>query len=158
MHRVLLLLVTLVGLAWPAADAAGQARAAVGPRVGFDVANVEELLLGADARLTLGSRAVAVQAALDVYLPANGSFATLSANVLYRFPAAAPSVRPYAGSGIGVSFFDDATGRNQSDTGLNLVGGFRFPSSAPLTPFVQAQLTLGSVDLIAVSGGLLFPL
>lgn len=156
--RRFLLLVAILGLALPTATATAQSGVAVGPRVGFDVANVEELLIGADARLALDGWPVEVQSALDVYLPARGSFVTLSVNVLYRVPVDHPRVRPYVGSGLGLSFFDDAAGRNQSDTGLNLVGGLHFPSAAAFTPFVQTQITLGTVDLIAISGGLLFNL
>ncbi|NBB73908.1 MAG: hypothetical protein GVY35_09530 [Bacteroidetes bacterium] len=144
----------LVGLS-ASVPAAAQSPLAVGPRVGFDVANVEELLVGAEARLPFRSQPVALQSALDVYLPARGSFVTLSVNALYRFPVAHPRIRPYAGAGLGFSFYDDATGQNPSDTGLNLVGGLRFPSSSALTPFVQTQVTLGTVDLIALSGGFL---
>ena len=156
MRRSLLLAVLLgFGLS---ASAAAQTQVAAGPRVGFDVANVEELLVGIDGRIAHRDLAVEVQPVLDVYLPENGSFITLSVNALYRFPVDHPRVRPYAGAGLGFSFFDDAAARNQSDTGLNLVGGFRFTSSANFTPFVQTQVTLGTVDLIALSGGLLFDL
>lgn len=155
--RHLFLLSLLVGLSFPTRTAA-QTQVAVGPRVGFDIANIEELHVGVDARLAHPDVAVEVQPALDVYLPANGSFVTLSTNVLYRVPVANARIQPYAGGGLGVSFFDDATGRNQSDVGLNLVGGLRLPSSAVFTPFAQTQITLGSVDLIAFSGGVLFDL
>jgi opacity protein-like surface antigen len=138
--------------------ATAQTQVTVGPRVGFDVANVEELLVGVDARLAYRDLAVEVQPALDVYLPANGSFVTLSVNALYRVPVNNARVQPYAGGGLGFSFFDDATGRDQSDVGLNLVGGLRLPAATAFTPFAQAQITLGSVDLIAFSGGVLFDL
>ena len=153
--RRFLPLVVILGLALPATEAIAQGRFELGPRVGFDVANVEELLVGAEARLPFRSQPVALQSALDVYLPARGSFVTLSVNVLYRFPVDHPRIRPYAGAGLGFSFYDDAAGQNLSDTGFNLVGGLRFPSSSAFTPFVQTQVTLGTVDLIALSGGFL---
>jgi len=155
--RYLFLLTLLVGLGITT-RAAAQTQVAVGPRVGFDVANVEELFVGVDARLAYRDLAVEVQPALDVYLPANGSFVTLSINALYRVPIDDARVQPYAGGGLGFSFFDDATGRDQSDVGLNLVGGLRLPAATVFTPFAQAQITLGSVDLIAFSGGVLFDL
>ena len=154
--RPLFLLTLLVGFG-VSAPAAAQTQVAVGPRVGFDVANVEELLLGADARLTHPDVPVEGQASLDVYLPAEGSFTTLSANVLYAFRVEDAALHPYAGGGLGFLFYDTG-GVDQSDTGLNLVGGVRFRSSRAFTPFVQTQITLGAVDLIAISGGLLLDL
>lgn len=154
--RFLVVCTLLVGLS-ASVPAAAQSPLAVGPRVGFDVANVEELLLGADARLTLPGVPVEGQASLDVYLPAQGSFVTVSTNVLYPFHVDNAALQPYAGAGLGFLFYD-TVGEDASDTGLNLVGGVRFPSPRSLTPFVQTQITLGAVDLIAVSGGLLVDL
>ena len=154
--RFLVVCTLLVGLS-ASVPAAAQSPLAVGPRVGFDVANVEELLLGADARLTLPGAPVEGQTSLDVYLPAQGSFVTVSTNVLYPFHVDNAALQPYAGAGLGFLFYD-TVGEDASDTGLNLVGGVRFPSPRSLTPFVQTQITLGAVDLIAVSGGLLVDL
>lgn len=151
--RRLLLLTLLVGCCLPL-HAAAQTQGAVGPRVGFDMANVEELLLGADVRLGHPDLPVEGQASLDVYLPARGSFVTFSTNVLYPFRVENAALQPYAGAGLGFLFYDTA-GTGESDVGLNFVGGARFPSSRPFTPFVQTQITLGTVDLITISGGVL---
>lgn len=158
MRCVFVLLVLLLGVGSAVDDATAQPRVDMGPRVGFDMANVEELLIGADVRIAHSELAIEFQSALDVYLPANGSFTTLSANVLYPIPVEDGSrLHPYAGGGLGISFYDTG-GTNQSDAGLNLVGGARFPTSGALTPFVQTQITLGTVDLIALSGGVLLSL
>jgi len=101
--RYLFLLTLLVGLGITT-RAAAQTQVAVGPRVGFDVANVEELFVGVDARLAYRDLAVEVQPALDVYLPANGSFVTLSINALYRVPIDDARVQPYAGGGLASPF------------------------------------------------------
>jgi hypothetical protein len=152
----LVLLTLLLGLGL-STQAVAQARIAVGPRVGFDAANVEELLLGADARLTHPDVPVEGQTSLDVYLPAQGSFVTLSTNVVYPFRTEDAALRPYAGSGLGFMFYD-AGGSGQSDVGLNLVGGVHVRSAGAFTPFVQTQISLGTVDLIALSGGFLVDL
>jgi hypothetical protein len=154
--RFLVVCAFLVGLS-ASVPAAAQSPLTAGPRVGFDVANVEELLLGADVRLTLPEMPVEGQASLDVYLPAQGSFVTLSTNVLYPFRVEDAALQPYAGAGLGFLFYD-TVGADESDVGLNLVGGTRFSSARPFTPFVQTQITLGTVDLIAISGGFLVDL
>ncbi len=154
--RFLVVCALLIGLS-VSQPAAAQTPFAVGPRVGFDVANVEELLLGADLRFALPDAPVEGQASLDVYVPAQGSFVTISTNVLYPFRVENAALQPYTGAGLGFLFYD-TLGADASDVGLNLIGGARFPSSRPLTPFVQTQITLGSVDLIAISGGFLVDL
>lgn len=153
---LLLALSLATGLAAPATQA--QTRVALGPRVGFDMANVEELLIGAEARIGHDELAIEVQSAFDYYLPEHGAFSTLSFNVLYLLPLDDEErFTPYAGAGLGFSFYD-LGGEDASDTGLNLVGGLRFHTERALTPFVQTQVTLGTVDLIAISGGVLFDL
>ncbi len=91
----------------------------------------------------------------------NTTFWQLSLNALLSF---GPGIlfTPYVGGGIGISRtsisvdipgFDSVS---DTDTGLNLVGGVRF-GVGPLRPFVQAQVTmLGDVELVTLSGGLLF--
>lgn len=157
MKQLGLLLTLVLGLGLLPADATAQTHVEIGPRVGFDVANVEELLVGVDARIGHEDLDIEVQSALDVFLPENGSFTLLSANLLYLVPLDDPRFVPYAGAGAGFSFYD-RNGQNQSDAGFNLIGGFRFPSESAFTPFVQTQVTLGEVDLIAISGGLLLRL
>ena len=157
MKRLGLLFAFALGLALSPSAAAAQTHVAAGPRLGFDVANVEEMLIGVEARIGHADLAIEVQPALDVYLAEQGSFVTLSANVLYLVPVDDARFTPYTGAGLGFSFYD-VDGTDQSDTGLNLVGGVRFPTELAFTPFVQTQVTLGEVDLIAISGGVLFDL
>lgn len=157
MKRLGLLLAFALVLGLSSSIATAQTRVAVGPRVGFDVGNVEELLVGAEARIGHDELAIEVQPALDVYLPADGSFITFSTNVLYLISLEDERFTPYAGGGLGFSFYDVGE-EDQSDTGLNLVGGLRFAPDRAFTPFVQTQFTLGEIDLITISGGVLFDL
>lgn len=157
MKRLGLLFFVLALALSTALPATAQTRVAIGPRVGFDVGNVEEMLVGAEARIGHEELPIEVQPALDVYLPASGSFVTFSTNLLYLIAVEDERFTPYAGAGLGFSSYDIG-GTDRSDTGLNLVGGLRFSAARTFTPFVQAQATLGEVDLIAISGGLLFDL
>lgn len=128
----------------------------VGPRVGFDVGDLEELFLGVDARINNARFPVTVQPALDVYFIEGGSLVQLNLNALYDFEIEDTGFFPYAGGGLGFSFVNN--GGSSSDVGLNLVGGARFASDNIFTPFAQAQFTIGDIDFFALSGGLLFRL
>ncbi len=135
----------------------------LGPRVGYDIGgDVEEFFIGADARLGVIALPIDFQATFDYYfMEENTTFWQLSLNALLSF---GPGIlfTPYVGGGIGISRtpisvdipgFDSVS---DTDTGLNLVGGVRF-GVGPLRPFVQAQVTmLGDVELVTLSGGLLF--
>ena len=127
----------------------------IGPRVGFDVGDVEELFIGLDARINDARFAVTAHPALDVYFTEGGSLVQLNLNALYDFDIENTGLFPYAGGGLGFSFVSDGGG---SDVGLNLVGGARFASDNIFTPFAQAQFTVGDIDFFALSGGLLFRL
>jgi opacity protein-like surface antigen len=127
----------------------------IGPRVGFDVGDVEELFIGLDARINDARFPVTAHPALDVYFTEGGSLVQLNLNALYDFDIENTGLFPYAGGGLGFSFVSDSGG---SDVGLNLVGGARFASDNIFTPFAQAQFTVGDIDFFALSGGLLFRL
>ena len=128
----------------------------IGPRVGFDVGDLEELFLGVDARINNARFPVTAQPALDVYFIEGGSLVQLNLNALYDFEIEDTGFFPYAGGGLGFSFVNN--GGSTSDVGLNLVGGARFASDTIFTPFAQAQFTIGDIDFFALSGGILFRL
>ena len=65
-----------------------------------------------------------------------------------------PSVLPYAGGGLNiVNLCMD--GDSNTETGLNLGGGIRFPH-AGATPFMEAWGVISDVDQFVVTGGFLF--
>lgn len=135
---------------------ASQTRIEIGPRLGFDLGDIEELFAGVDARISNSAFPVVAQPALDVYFVEGGSLIQFNANVLYPFELDDTTpFRPYAGGGLGFSFVSDT---DRSDVGLNLVGGALFGSNPNLTPFAQAQFTIGDFDYFAISGGILLRL
>lgn len=131
----------------------GQTQVYVGPRLGFDLGDVEELFVGVDARIHNTAFPIVVQPALDVYLQEGSSLIQLNVNALYPFAIEDVGFQPYAGGGLGFSFVND-----RSDVGLNVVGGALFESDSPITPFAQAQITVGDIDFFALSGGILLRL
>ncbi len=160
-YPLALLLIVSVAL-WPQAAQAqqgnappeGQTQVYVGPRLGFDLGDVEELFVGVDARIHNTAFPIVVQPALDVYLQEGGPLIQLNVNALYPFTIeGATGFQPYAGGGLGFSFVND-----RSDVGLNVVGGALFETNSPITPFAQAQITVGDIDFFALSGGILLRL
>ncbi len=94
----------------------------------------------------------------------------INANLIYGFSIAnTPGVDPYVGAGINFSHISGnftgpgAAGDNsETDAGINLVGGAKFPLTG-VTPFLEARLELkgsdplGVEDQFVLTGGILFP-
>ncbi len=129
-----------------------QAQIEIGPRLGFDLSgDVEEFFIGFDGRLNLVALPLVLNGAFDLYLAEeNRDFSQLSSNALYEFGMANVAFSPYVGGGIGI-----ANTSNNTDIGLNLIGGATF-GFGNLKPFAQAQITFGDIDLFPLGGGLLF--
>lgn len=151
-------------------DSQAQVTIEIGPRIGYDIGgDIDEIFLGADARFGLAELPVDLGATFDYYLmEENISFYQISLNAYYPFPLADAPIVPYAGAGIGISRmsidFGDEFGEwfgsnsaSSSDTGINLIGGARFPTGN-LIPYAQAQFTIGDLSLLTIGGGLLIPL
>lgn len=85
------------------------------------------------------------------------SFSNVNPNldVCYRF---APSGRmtPYVGSGVGLNFIDgDRFGDSDTQVGMNLIGGLRFPGAGP-NYFLEARHTLSELNQTSVLAGITF--
>jgi opacity protein-like surface antigen len=170
MNRLIPFTALLLALIISVPDAHAQVSIELGPRAGYDIGgDIDELFLGADARFGLADIPVDVGVTFDYYLmEENISLFQLSVNAYYDFALADAGFVPYAGAGIGISrmSFDygdefgewfGSSSASSSDTGINLLGGIRFPMGG-FTPYAQAQFTIGDLDLLTLSGGLLIPL
>jgi hypothetical protein len=85
------------------------------------------------------------------------SWIELNSNLHLPVPLA-PNMATYAGAGLNVARVKvSVPGFSASDTevGLNILGGIRFPAAA-LTPFVEASFTLGGSEQFGVRAGILF--
>ncbi|ABC43715.1 hypothetical protein SRU_2822 [Salinibacter ruber DSM 13855] len=135
----------------------------IGPRVTIDVGDIEEFALGGDVRYDLSQNVeapVQLSGAFDFYFAddqggTDVSIYTIDLNAHYIFPTE-ETFSPYAGGGIGITA-SEAGGVSSTDTGLNLVGGVEFDTGT-LQPFVQGQITIGDLDRLGITGGLLFAL
>jgi opacity protein-like surface antigen len=156
-------LLVLLFLAFGIQTATAQIGIRIGPRVGYEIDDLNDLFVGADVRLDVATLPVIINPTLDYYFvdADNVNLFQLSINALYTFGINNAVFTPYAGAGVGItrvsvdSEFGDAS---NTDVGLNIVGGAEF-GFGNLRPFVQAQLTLdGENDLTTIAGGLLFSL
>ena len=138
----------------------------VGPRIGYDLGDIEELFLGVDGRVGVPTLPVTINPTFDYYFADGFDFFQFSVNALYDITSGAmPNMSPYVGAGLGISNisldvdtpFGSFSG-DDSDIGINLIGGASVQSGG-FKPFAQVQITLlGDIDLITVSVGTLFSL
>lgn len=146
-------------------EAEAQSQFKVGPRLGIDAGDIEEVFIGADARISSPALPVTVNPTFDFYFtPENTTFWSLSGNALYPFGVNNQSFTPYAGAGLGLyrQSVDTQVGSvSSTDLGLNLLFGLEFPLQT-VRPFVEAQFTPvfadDSYNLFTVKGGILFSL
>jgi hypothetical protein len=130
-----------------------------------------QISIADDADVGLGGRLVAgvedysgleVIGSVDIFFP-DGDFDywEINGNAVYNFEiVGAPSLRPYAGGGLNVAHtdFDDdvAGGSSDTDLGLNLLAGTKFPLEG-FTPFVEVRGEISGGEQLVITGGFLFP-
>lgn len=134
-----------------------------------------ELSFGGDTDLGVGGRVLANVSALDhwdfvgtfdVWFPDDGPNNDISAweangSLAYNFLIEDTSVFPYAGAGLNVFHVSVDNpdlvggGRDDTDLGLNLFGGIKFPASS-VTPFAEVRAVLEGADQVVITGGILF--
>ena len=139
----------------------------VGPRIGYDLGDVEDLFLGADARIGIPTLPVVINPTFDYYFVDVVDFYQFSVNALYDITSGAlPNMSPYVGAGLGIAntSVDEVDtplgsfgGGSSTDIGINLIGGASVQAGG-FKPFAQVQVTLGDPDLITVAVGTLFSL
>lgn len=77
-----------------------------------------------------------------------------NANLFYHFHLVnAPTMVPYLGGGVNVARLSSNNFEN-SEAGLNLGGGLRFPGD--ITPFIELRAVVSGSDQIVLTGGVLF--
>lgn len=152
-----------------------QAQFKVGPRATIDVSDIDAFAIGGDVRYDLSQVEAPIQlsGAFDYYFAddvvigteeVSQTIFTVDLNGHYMIPTEG-AIAPYAGAGIGITSvsFDIDTpignvGGDDTDIGLNLVGGIEFQAGS-VRPFAQGQFTVGGdFDRFGITGGILFAL
>ncbi len=146
----------------------------LGVRAGFDI-EAEDPFVGVEARIALpvGNLPLMLQPSFDYFITGDGgdgiggvgfdyNVYQIDVNVLYPFGVNNESFTPYAGVGLGITYWSfDYSGLgvnaddSETDIGLNIVGGAMF-GSGNLRPFAQARFMLGGGELFSLMGGVLF--
>lgn len=142
----------------------------LGPRITLSLGDISDVYggdvaIGADVRYQFAEFPVQGAAAFDFYFADEDiTVFTIDVNAVYPLEVG-ETLAPYVGAGLGYTNisvdvdtqFGSFSG-DTSDTGLNLVGGTEFVTGGSLTPFVQAQFTVGDLDRFGLTGGILFAL
>lgn len=96
--------------------------------------------------------------AFDYYLDCEGcSFWELTPALAVPFTLQGSSLRPYLGAGLSFAriSFDGPAGGSNTEAGLALLGGLRFPMGN-LSGFTEARITVHDADQLTLAFGLLF--
>lgn len=93
-------------------------------------------------------------ASFNLFFPDEGDFWDLNGNLFYHFHLPdTRSVLPYVGGGLNIARLSNGAGN--TEVGLNLGGGVRFPSGN-ITPFLEGRYVVSDFDQFVITGGLFF--
>jgi opacity protein-like surface antigen len=154
-------------LALSAADLQGQIR------FGAQASYGDDFDLGIGVRLTSSLQSVfprtplAFHGSFDYFFPddegtgADISYWEINPNLVYMIPVrASSSIAPYAGGGLNIAHLSvDVPGfgsGDQTELGLNLLGGVQFGGSSRLRPFAEVRVELSGGEQFVLTGGVLF--
>ena len=148
----------LLALLLVPATAQAQTDISVGPKVGFDLADADDLFIGADVRIELEDFPVRINPMFNYYFAPEGVTRwSVGANGLFDFEIDDNDITPYAGAGL--QLFRTSSAGGFSNLGLTGVGGVEFDMDS-FRPFVQAELGIitgsGTGTLFGIGGGVLF--
>ena len=142
------------------------AQVSLGVKGGYDLGDIEEPYVGADARFAIGDAPIRINPTFNYYFAPEGvTFWSAGANALFDFADADADARPYVGAGAAIfsQSIDTQLGDfSTTDFGVTGVGGAEFNLDG-IRPFVQAELGIVFAEgdtgtNIGIGGGVLFDL
>lgn len=126
-----------------------------GPRVTYNF-DMEEFAIGVHLVKPLTS-AISFYPSFDYYMVGDGlTLWGFNADLTYQVPSESLQWL-YLGAGLGI-FRSSGGGFSNTDTGLNLIGGFQPAGGARIKPFAEARFQIGGGESFSVVGGLKIPL
>lgn len=134
----------------------------LGPRAGVEAHHDADLSFGADARLSFSLSPLTIAPAFDYFVDEDKTMYQIGVNALYHAPIPSRLVDAYGGVGVGVTTFSFHQGVQTNDDhgsrlGMNVLAGVCFDLPR-VAPYVQVTGSLGEIDLLTISGGLLVEL
>jgi hypothetical protein len=139
-RAVPILALAIVVLALGAAPALAETGAGI--RAGLSV-NPDQFLFGGQLNLDPVGRHVYIVPSAELGLGDNLTTLSFNGDVQYRFPVSKGSeVRPYAGGGLAIYWFDVDGGGSDTQVGVNLLGGIFFGDASGNPMFIDAKLGL----------------
>ena len=156
-HLVVAAIAMLAGFALCAPEARALAFTGVGARLGYT--NPERLdgttQVGVHAELSERESPVSLLPNFMYWNVDSRSDVNPNLDVCYRFRPQG-RLTPYVGSGVGINFLDgDRFGDSQTQVGMNLIGGLRFPGAGP-NYFLEARHTVSELNQTSVMAGVTF--
>ena len=133
----------------------------IGPQLSAEIKDGTFAVIGAQARFGVYMIAPAVR--LDIMPEFNYYFfdndvhgIELSGSAVFAFGLHSDVAEPYALAGLGI--FNESCRGCDSFTriGFNIGGGVKFLPVGRVQPFVQLRFTIGDIDPINLTGGVLF--
>jgi hypothetical protein len=130
-----------------------------GPRGGVEVHDGADLAVGGDVRLGFSDSPLTLNPSFDYYLADGQTLYQIGLNALYHLAVGA-RVAPYAGVGVGLTFFSFEEGSDVPDShgsrvGLNLIAGACFDLPI-VAPYAQVTAGVGEIDLMTITAGVLY--
>lgn len=148
--RKLVMAAVAVGSLCLAAPGQAEAQVHLGPQVSIGDADV-----GIGGRLLVNMSDLEGwegSGSFDVY--PDGDLWELNGNLHYNFSIEdAPGLFPYVGPGLNLSHADPA---DDTELGVNFVGGTKFQAAERFTPYAEMRLIAGGHQDLVVTGGILF--
>lgn len=151
--RTVLVAICLVGSAVLVGPSASSAQVYGGVQANYG----SETDFGLGARMLANLEDVNLEfvGSFDLYFPDGPSdFWEINGNVFYHFHLPeSPSILPYIGGGLNVGHVSN--GADNTEAGLNLGGGVRFPLEN-VSPFIEARTVVSDFDQSVLTFGLVF--
>ena len=135
-----------------------RAQTAVGVNAQFGL-DIEEFQLGGEFHIPFRPiEGFSFVPNIEFYLRDDPTVFSINADVHYGFGSEyTRSFVPYVGMGLAVTRVSDDD-RNDSDAGLNLIGGANFRTRGRSVPFFQIEFRAGDFEDLSIGGGVRFPL
>jgi opacity protein-like surface antigen len=145
------------------AQEAGTQYIGLAPRIGVQLKDPQEFVIGAEGRF--GILQIAPSVRFDVrgqfnyYFESDVTIWDLAADAIFAFDVKNDMVEPYAFAGLDIGHASVSTAfgsASSTEVGLNLGGGAKFLPRQRIQPYAELRFTIGNFDPILLSGGVLF--